>query len=172
MKEKYVLNARPQALKENIVLWRDYRVTILTNKLFRVEKSGNGKFEDRATQAVLYRDMPTMVFSKKENEDSLEIRTKDITLVLRENFEKSTVTLDAHEYIMSESENLLGTYRTLDGFEGNRCMCEASSNHEGDIIELNNGVCAKNGFAIIDDDSFAFGENGDLEARNGVFDKY
>ena len=172
MKKNYLLKTRPQAVKENILRWGDYRITVLTDRLFRVEKSDEGVFEDKATQAVLFRDMPAVVFSVEENNGILALKTEKVTLFLNAVFEESYIEVEGNCYQLSESENLLGTYRTLDGFEGNRCMCEASSNHEGDIMELNNGVCAKNGFAILDDNSFVFGENSLIPRSENVFDKY
>ena len=33
-----IAEIRPQAKKENVVFWKDYRVTVLQDRLFRVEK--------------------------------------------------------------------------------------------------------------------------------------
>ena len=173
MKKKYLFEQQASAKIENILRWFDYRVTLLSDNLFRIEKSHDGIFEDRATQAVLHRNMPIVSFTFIESDESIKIQTKEITLLLKKDFGSSVITVEGKEYFLSESVNLLGTYRTLDGFEGNRCMCEASSNHEGDIVELNNGVCAQNGFAIIDDNSFVVSKNGEFIARRkDNFDKY
>ncbi len=43
------------ALEENIVLWRDYRVTVLDAGLFRIEKNDKCVWRDKATQSVWYR---------------------------------------------------------------------------------------------------------------------
>ncbi len=172
MKDIYLYNARPHARKENLVFWQEYRITVLSDRLFRVEKSSEGKYENRATQAVLYRDMLPVSFTAQENDGVLEIKTEKITLLLKTDFAESEIIVDNQKYRLDESENLLGTYRTLDGFEGNRCMCEASSNHTGDIMQLNNGVCAKNGFAILDDTSFIFGDGELIPREANTFDKY
>ena len=38
LQDHLVLNLRPNANKENIVFWKDYRVTVLSDRLFRIEK--------------------------------------------------------------------------------------------------------------------------------------
>ena len=47
-----IASISPLADPVNIVLWKDYRVTVLQDRLFRIEKSRNKKFRDKATQLV------------------------------------------------------------------------------------------------------------------------
>ena len=58
-----IAQTRPLAKEENVVLWRDYRVTVLQNRLFRLEKSKEKRFRDEATQSVWFRDMPPQAFT-------------------------------------------------------------------------------------------------------------
>ena len=53
-----VADVRPQAKEENMVRWGNYRITVLQDRLFRLERSENKKFRDEATQSVWFRDMP------------------------------------------------------------------------------------------------------------------
>ena len=63
MLDKHLIaETRPQALRENIVFWKNYRVTVLQDRLFRLEYSENQKFRDYATQSVWFRDMPKQDF--------------------------------------------------------------------------------------------------------------
>ena len=51
-----IAKMRGKARKENVLFWKDYRVTVLSARLFRLEKSPEGIFRDCATQAVWFRD--------------------------------------------------------------------------------------------------------------------
>ena len=63
LREHLTIQTRPQANAENLVYWGEYRVTVLGNRLFRLERSENQRFRDSATQAVWYRDMPKQAFA-------------------------------------------------------------------------------------------------------------
>ena len=171
---KYSLGTNPIAHRGNFVLFNNYRITVLTEKLFRIEWSKSKKFCDRATQAVLFRDFGAVDFSVDASNEFVTIATRDVTLKIFENYSLSEVTFGDKTYKLTESKNLFGTYRTLDGFEGDECMCEASANHKGDHVELCNGVCAENGFAIIDDSkSLMFDATGKLlQRQDNIVDDY
>ena len=62
MQDIYKIDKRPLALAENVVSKDNYRITVLTECLVRLEYSPDGVFEDRATQAVLNRDFPPTSF--------------------------------------------------------------------------------------------------------------
>ena len=51
-----------KALDANIVRGDNYRITVLTDRLFRLEQDADGEFEDRATQVVFYRDFPAVEY--------------------------------------------------------------------------------------------------------------
>ena len=56
--KRFKWESRPEALKENIVSGGTYRFTVLTESLIRIELDEEGKFEDRASQTVFFRDLP------------------------------------------------------------------------------------------------------------------
>lgn len=60
------LNREPKAPVESQIIWENYRFTILTTALFRLEYNANGDFEDHATQVVLNRNFNTPEFKKKK----------------------------------------------------------------------------------------------------------
>ena len=45
-----IAKTRPTAIKENIIYWNDYRINVLSDRLFRLEKSDNRIYRDAATQ--------------------------------------------------------------------------------------------------------------------------
>ena len=54
----YKTKTRPLAIQDNIVQGANYRITLLTEALVRLEYSEGGVFEDRATQFAFFRDFP------------------------------------------------------------------------------------------------------------------
>ena len=58
MQKIYRIKTSPCARQENMIIGNQYRITVLTEGLVRLEYNADGEFEDRATQMVLYRDFP------------------------------------------------------------------------------------------------------------------
>ena len=56
LNERLIVQTTPQADEKNIVYWRDYRVTVLTDRLFRLEKSEEKRsfFMHKLTKSLLY----------------------------------------------------------------------------------------------------------------------
>ena len=94
LNEHLIVKTRPLAAKENVLLWKNYRVTVLQDRLFRVEHSENGKFRDAATQSVWFRDMPPQDFTVSESDSRLVVSTDACKLILRENREDCLLELD------------------------------------------------------------------------------
>lgn len=64
------------ANKENIIQGENYRFTVLSERLIRMEYSEEGFFENRPTELVWYRNMPPVKFEKSEDSKYLQIKTK------------------------------------------------------------------------------------------------
>ena len=84
MQDIYKIDKRPLALAENVVSKDNYRITVLTERLVRLEYSPDGVFEDRATQAVLNRDFPPSPFKVISSEDGIELHTSRLHLIYNE----------------------------------------------------------------------------------------
>lgn len=143
-----IAKTRPLANMKNTILWHNFRVTLLTDRLFRIEQSDSLHFLDEATTMVWYRDMPSVDFTYIEKEDSLHINTAKVTLVLCHNFSESCVYSDGKKVLLDNAENLLGTTFSLDGFEGPEKV-----QADGTAVQLNLGigVLSRNGVAVLDD---------------------
>ncbi len=141
-----IAKTRPLADPANIVIWGEYRVTVLAERLFRVEKDEDKIFCDEATEAVWFRDMPPVNFAKSESENELHIKTSMAELVLCKEFEKSHVLLGGKNIALDNKENLRGTYCTLDMCDGDIFKCDGNEAK----IELDMGVVSKNGVAVLD----------------------
>lgn len=133
----------PKADEKNIVLWKDYRITVLSDRLFRLEKSKKLIFRDDATLTVWFRNVPPQKYSVQKLDSRLVIQTQRVKLVINENREDCFALIDGKEVKLNNDENLKGTYRTLDRCDGEYC--------DGKKIILENGVCSKNGIAVYDD---------------------
>ena len=144
-----IAKTRPQVRPENVVLFGDFRVSVLADRLFRIEKDEKREFCDEATEAVWFRDMPPVSFTVKEAENGVDIETARVTLALRENFKESYVLIDGEKRKLDNEGNLRGTYCTLDRCNGNDYM-ETDGVTVLHQIELDYGVVSTNGVAVLD----------------------
>ncbi|MBO5023539.1 MAG: alpha-xylosidase [Clostridia bacterium] len=141
-----IAKTRPIANSENVILFKNFRITVLEERLFRVEKDEGKLFCDDATEAVWFRDMPPVPFETEEKDDTLFVKTSKATLVLCEDMEKSHIILDGKKIALDNKENLHGTYCTLDCCDGEYLV----NGEKREPIELDMGVVSKNGVAVLD----------------------
>lgn len=166
------MDVSPHAPKESQLTWENYRFTILTEAMIRVEYDPEGTFEDAATQTVLNRDFQTPEFKKKETDEYIEVITSHVHMIFHKEtggFTKHNLQIEAignyslyHStwYFGDEPDTLKGTARTLDFTDG--------------ALELEEGLMSKNGFSVIDDStSMRLTDDGWVEKRpNGITDMY
>lgn len=168
LQKHLIVKTRPLANENNIVLWRDYRVTVLADGLFRVEQNAAKKFRDGATQSVWYRDMPPQTFEVAESFDRLTVKTSRCKLILRPLRKDAAVELDGKRVRLDNAHNLGGTYRTLDACNGDDFSAPWLPNEADHKISLGTGVCSKAGVAYFDDaPSLTLGEDGEVKPERG-----
>ena len=152
--------ARPQAVRENILRCGDTRVTVLTDRLFRIER---GSFTDEATQAVWYRDFPAVEYTWHCESG----RTLTIDPQRLENSEVEFA--DGSRAKLDNAENLLGTCSTLDTNGEHLREHPDVTRYDRAHIPLEQGVCARNGAAVYDDSrSLLLLPDGRLLPRSGT----
>lgn len=149
---KYALNLKPIAKKETVVSGAQYRFTILTDRLIRLEYQQDGRFVDEPTQTVICRDFPAVAYRVIDREDSLEIVTDKLHLYYdKKPFSQVGLRIELTEgyHIYGSVWNygdgihdLKGTAQTLDGADG--------------AIELDSGILSRDGFTVLDDSKSAF----------------
>ena len=61
--------------KNNVIIYKNIRVSILTERLVRVEYSKEGKFEDRYTQIAVNRAFDDVKYTSAVKNGYLEINT-------------------------------------------------------------------------------------------------
>ena len=149
----------------NIVQGDNYRFTLITDKLIRLEYSNKGKFEDRPTQFARNRDLGKVDFVVKKNNNShlLEIETDSMHLYYDGGkFKASSLYIDAkYNYGLYLSrwyfgekieKNLLGTAMTLDKANG--------------AIDIDDGIMSRDGFSYIDDSKSFILDNNEFIKRD------
>ena len=157
--------SRPLCAKQAVVQGDKYRITVLTARLFRLEYSEDGVFEDRPTQCVLNRDFPVPQFRVFETDGSLKIVTEGVVLLYdKQKFSPSGLSLtvkskgNAHNGVWhygEEAGDLRGTARTLDNADG--------------AVELEHGLLSDwGGYSLLDDSrSLLIRPDGWVEPRQG-----
>lgn len=154
------------SLYDGVIVGKRYRITILSDILVRLEYSAEGKFEDRPTEQVLYRNFPVPRYTKQEDNNFLVVGTKYFKLEYQKEmpFIGSKATPDQYLKITlnnsdktwyfgcAEARNFKGTAYSLDNADG-------SANYK-------NGLYSTDGFVSIDDSkSLILNEDGTYSRR-------
>ncbi|MBR4014491.1 MAG: alpha-xylosidase [Clostridia bacterium] len=158
----------PKANQQNIVFFENYRITVLGECLFRIESDSSLRFNDSATQQVWFRNIKPQSFSYEYGENQITIITNKVTLTININLENSYVIINGKKIPLRNDENLLGTSRTLDCYDGKVSI------RDGTLLKLENGVCSKSGVALLDDThSLRLDDDGNIyEAAQEAADIY
>ena len=124
----------PVADKRAIVKGEEYRFTILTDKLIRIEYAKDGSFEDRQTQVVVNRFFPVPEYSVKENDGTIKIETSCMQLTyyggrftenslnVRFRGKMNQLCFQPVWYFGTATNALPGTLRTLDCANGEKTL--------------------------------------------------
>ncbi len=154
----------PVAQTEAVVISGCVRFSILTDRLIRLEYDKDQYFEDRPSLAFWHRQQSVPAYTKTITDELVEIETDYLHLKFRPTTRGFTadnlyVQLKGSNvtwhYGDKQSDNLLGTARTLDGDAG--------------TTKLENGLLSKSGWAVVDDStSPVFTDSGWVQARKAV----
>jgi alpha-glucosidase (family GH31 glycosyl hydrolase) len=170
VKQHFRLDTHPVADPANVLRGDRYRITVLDAGLVRLEYSESGTFEDRASQMVVNRAFAPSDYSVTESEGLLEVHTDRLHLIYDKGpFSTNGLAVQAKGGYHStdsvwryglEVPNLGGTARTLDDVDGE--------------AELENGVLAFNGVAMVDDSATVLLEDDGWVSprRHGTLDLY
>ncbi|WP_282943818.1 TIM-barrel domain-containing protein [Cellulomonas endometrii] len=138
-----------------VVAGPGFRITVLTSRLLRIERSVVGAFEDRPTQLVRRRRFDAPEVTVREDEGGLDLWTEHLHLRYdRGDLTPSGLTVDLRQRAQASHHtqwrygddpwgrgghrsNLGGTARTLDDVDGRP--------------EIEPGLLSRDGFALVDD---------------------
>lgn len=145
------------------------RITVLTERLLRIEYAVDGMFEDRASLAISNRRFAPVEFRADSADNGLSITTAEVELVVADTnktFSRSNLTarigrsrgvVEWH-YGAKDRKNLGGTRRTLDGWRGSRSQDFLDIDETGMIVfddwkdeHLDPGLLSRNGWSVFDD---------------------
>lgn len=135
---------------DNCVVLGNIRISVITDKLIRVEISKDSNFCDLPTQKVWHRAFAKATFDCKDNNKFITIKTQSTQFDIDKSGNIVCVILaDGRRINDCRKGNLKGTCRTLDGTIG--------------AVPLGNGVISENGVTILDDsDSLLYNLDGEL----------
>ena len=150
---------RPRPAEGAVVCGDGYRITVLTERLLRLEYEPQNRFRDSATQAVINRAFEKPEFTVSRRDGRLTVETAALSLQYDGkpfSPEGLSVTLKGQFAVYASvwhygdaGRNLKGTARTLDEADG--------------AIPLGDGLMAWEGYAVLDDSaSMAMDEAGNL----------
>ena len=167
---RYTPGWRPKANPAAVLTGANYRITVLTPALIRLEWADSGLFEDRASTFAVNRDLPVPPFAVRDDRGRLELVTDRLHLFYdRGRFSAAGLSVEALGGVTNyhsvwrfgdDAAGEGGTARTLDGVDG--------------AVPLGPGVVSQTGIAVIDDSrSFLFGDDGLAATRiDGSMDLY
>lgn len=136
-----------------------YRITVITDRLIRLEYQPENKFEDRLTQFVANRDFPEVPVEERRENGNVIIETPALLLT----YDEKPFTTQGLSILLKESGKVYhysgdhasgdfgGTARTLDETDG--------------FVHLGPGIFGKDGYSVIDDSQSPVIENGEFSYR-------
>lgn len=174
--KKLIQKTRGKALDSNIILFKNFRFTVLTPNLIRIEKD---IFLDDATIVVFYRDLKKVDYSYKIDNDTIIIETNNIILTfntnkpLEENYMVFKENINTIKFLNNDY-NLLGTCRTLDTYaDGGYVISPETKNFNIKTLPLEKGILSRNGVSVIDDsNSPILKSDGLVKERKESYDYY
>ncbi len=149
------LASGPKASPDAVVQDGCARFTVLRPEMIRIEYSPKGVFEDNATFSVVNRQLPVPKYSKADDGEYVTITTDALSLRYRKGSNplaepaspanlSVTMSVNGNPVVwypgLKDSQNLKGTYRTLDGNNGDDYRSR-----------LEDGLISRSGWAVIND---------------------
>ena len=135
----------------------DFRFSVLSSRILRVEKDRKKIFTDEATQTVICRNFERPRFEVFQSKGKVKISTKD-TVFLFDTLKgkMESVTLKGSKTVTDFKEgNLKGTHRTLDMINGS--------------VKLGDGLMSTNGVSVVDDSkAVIMSEDGTMKERRAI----
>lgn len=161
-----VAQNNPSAHQASIKKLKDVRFTILTPRVIRMEWDSTNTFTDNRSFTIVNRNLPTPKYTAKQKNGWFIIQTDELELKYRLNsgkFSASNLSVRyrkdnsrAFTWIpgMAQKENLKGTARTLDRFDGD-------TDSKGKKMKLEEGILSKDGWFLLDDSNSFLFDNSD-----------
>ena len=135
---------------------KDVRFTMLAEGVVRMEWSPSGQFVDAPSFVVVQRNLPVPEYKVCHKGEWVLIKTAKMEVKYKKHsgkFTSDNLMIKAVNGLkpfcwkpgMQQKDNLKGTFRTLDGYDGNY------STYKNQEMPLEDGLLARDGWTLIDD---------------------
>lgn len=162
--QSFWLMLQAQDVQSNVAYTDDHvRFTVISDGALRLEYAPDGKFVDNKSLIAVNRQYPRVEYNLKKRGGWIEITTSKMKMRYKKNSGKFTdqnlVITAAKEMLpftwkpgTQQTGNLKGTYRTLDGMDGDtQTQTWVADSKKGDKLKLEDGLLATDGWTFIDD---------------------
>lgn len=144
---------RSKALEKNIFQGEKYRITVLTERLVRLEYSDTGTFNDQPTEIVANRDFQTPKFQVRDENGVLQIITKYFRLTYLKEKPFAGSKLNATMNLRIELLNTDRIWYYKHPEVRNYGTPGLATEMENGEVKFKKGLYSADGFAAIYDDS-------------------
>ncbi len=138
------------------------RFTVVTDGVLRLEWSADGNFINNASFIAVNREYPQVNYKLRESGSWIEITTSKMKMRYKKDSGKFTDNNLIIASIKGQMQfswkpgtvskgNLKGTYRTLDGYDGETLVGNGNDNGNHKSIPLEDGILSTEGWTLIDD---------------------
>ena len=146
------------------------RFTVITDGVIRLEWEQDGRFTDLPSFVASEREYPEVAYKVRSAGKKVVITTSKMILTYNKGtgkFTKDNLEIKATDGFftwkpgMKQKENLKGTFRTLDGLDGDvQTQTWVSDMKKGEIRQFEDGILAKDGWTLIDEsENFLFDDS-------------
>ena len=168
--------SRAKADPSCVFMGEKYRITVLTERLLRLEYNENGAFEDSPTELVMFRNFPKPDFTVTDQKNELIIETSYFTLTYVKNapFKGSNINKASNLKIELKNTEKVWHYGHPEVRNYLAPLLQSTENPEDDMRFNMKGLYSVDGFASIDDsESKIFNSRGNcLQRANPGIDIY
>ena len=167
-----LISAALSAQSSGNVAYQDgqVRFTVITDGVIRLEWEPEGRFTDLASFVASERDYPEVDYKVKTFGKKVRIQTQKMTLEYKTGsgkFNAGNLVIKANDGFftwkpgMKQKHNLKGTFRTLDGLDGDvQTQNWVSDMKKGEIRQFEDGILSKDGWTLIDEsESYLFDDS-------------
>ena len=140
------------------------RFTVISDGAVRLEYAPDGQFTDNKSFMAVNRDYEPVDYKVKQGSwieittPLLKLRYKkgsgvftDKNLVITSASKKKDAFRFTWKPGMKQQQNLKGTFRTLDGYDGDVRTFDTPEGKKGEHMEIEDGIIARDGWTLIDD---------------------
>ncbi len=167
--DQFALDLKKAVANPHSILVGDkYRITVLTERLVRLEYSPHGVFEDRPTELVFCRNFPQVDMNVVDHPNMVIIETKYFTLSYLKNapFKGNNISKMANLKIELKGTDRVWYYGHPEAKNYGAPLLQATDSKEDDPRYNMNGLYSMDGFASIDDsNSMVFNARGNCLKR-------